>query len=80
MRLTTLFAVLMTLALPACQTLSTATDTEAAVRAQVNRAACAPWRPISTSRRDVLTDQTANEISQHNNVWDALCAPSSPSR
>lgn len=70
-----MFAVLTTLGVAGCQTFAPVTDdAQAAIRAQVKRASCAPWRPISTSRRDVLTDETASQISRHNNVWDEICA------
>lgn len=34
---------------------------------------CAGWRPITMSRLDVLTDQTADQINAHNRFGEGRC-------
>lgn len=59
--------VIMTaISLTGCRTTSTAETIEADWY-------CHAFQPITWSKSD--TDQTIQQISAHNSVWDALCEP-----
>lgn len=64
-----MLAVLPLLSLPACSTAITATEVVDGTVVQI----CRSWEPIRPSRKDVLTQGTAEQIATNNAANEQWC-------